>query len=173
MDRHSTLLIEIDGLRILTDPVWAVVLLCFVCGPNVFSPRHYHFLLCRIGCNYYSHDHYDHLDTQTIKKLADRIFLLLFPGVGQHLQKWGSEKRILLKWIGEIGLHQEQALYATPARHFSGKKYDQPQPDIMVLFRYENDRHNIFFGADSGWFTGFETIVIFLAPLTWHAQIGL
>jgi len=84
--------IEIDGLRILTDPVWAVVLLLFRFGPKRFSPRHYHFLFARIGCNIFPWSLWSSRYANDKKTSRQGYSFLLFPRRGTALQKWGIRK---------------------------------------------------------------------------------
>ncbi len=89
---HATALVEIDGARILTDPVWSErVSPSTLVGPRrFFEPPIALADLPRVDAVVISHDHYDHLDMETVKTLARtgaRFFVPL--GVGAHLEKWG------------------------------------------------------------------------------------
>jgi len=113
-----------------------------------------------------SHDHYDHLDTQTIKKLADRhIPFYCSLGVGKHLQKWGIRKEDIteMNW-GDSARLKNATITATPARHFSGRSMVNRNQTLWSSFVIKTNRHNIFFGADSGWYPGFQTIGDIFGP---------
>jgi hypothetical protein len=127
---HSSALIEIDGYRVLADPVWSRR-----CSPSqTVGPERMHEVpvplegLAAMDAVLISHDHYDHLDIDTIIGLArtQRAPFVVPLGVGAHLRKWGiPEARIVeLDWheshrIGEL------TLVCTPARHFSGRLFSR------------------------------------------------
>ncbi|HWT50076.1 MAG TPA: MBL fold metallo-hydrolase, partial [Mycobacterium sp.] len=123
---HSTALLEIDGYRVLTDPVWSNR-----CSPSdVVGPQRLHPPpvqlegLPAVDAVVISHDHYDHLDLDTVIALArtQRAPFFVPLGVGAHLRAWGiPEHRIV-----ELDWHQsaqvdELTLICMPARHFSGR----------------------------------------------------
>jgi L-ascorbate metabolism protein UlaG (beta-lactamase superfamily) len=124
---HSTQLIEIDGQRVLLDPVWSKR----ASPTSIAGPKRFHAPplplseLPDVDAVVISHDHYDHLDYQTIKVLAraqKKARFVVPLGVGAHLVGWGVEaKRIVeLDWWGEARVGKLR-LVATPARHFSGR----------------------------------------------------
>ena len=122
---HSAFLIEMDGQRILIDPM-----LGKVAAPVSFGTKRWPYQqpiplekITSIDAVILSHDHYDHLDYPSIKTLKDRVgHFYTALGVGSHLKRWGvaQEKITELDWwesapLGTISLK------ATPARHFSGR----------------------------------------------------
>ena len=121
---HSTLLVELDGTRLLIDPVWGERASPFTwIGPRrFFKPPLALGDLPRIDAVLISHDHYDHLDYSTVRRLRDAPAKWVVPlGVGAHLESWGvSPQRIVeLDWWQETQV-QGVALTCTPSRHFSG-----------------------------------------------------
>ena len=71
-----------------------------------------------------SHDHWDHLDYNTVKKLRDRIGTVICPlGVGEHFEYWGFDKKqiVELDWDEDSSLEVWFQVYCLPARHFSGR----------------------------------------------------
>lgn len=151
---HSTTLLEIDGLRILTDPVWGqrVSPVSFV-GPRRFHPPPVPIeQLPRLDAILVSHDHFDHLDHTAIRALAklDAPFVTSL-GVGAHLEAWGvSPSRIHeLDWwdsatLGGVRFH------AAPARHFSGRGFGTTNATLWSSWAIETDRHRVFFSGDTG-----------------------
>ena len=123
---HSSALIEVDGYRVLADPVWSDR-----CSPSrAVGPQRLHPVptpldaLPAIDAVIISHDHYDHLDVDTIKQLArtQRAKFFVPLGIGAHLRAWHipADRIVELDWnqSAELG---ELTLVCTPARHFSGR----------------------------------------------------
>lgn len=160
---HSSLLIEIDGKRLLTDPVWAerVSPVSFA-GPKRFfaAPLALHELP-PLDAIILSHDHYDHLDKDVMKYFADKeVPFYASLGVGAHLVKWGIDaKRITaMDWTNSVTVADDITLTAVPARHFSGRSMFNRNETLWSAFVIKGPTRNIFFGADSGIFPGFRDI---------------
>ena len=160
---HSSLLIEIDGKRILTDPVWSER----VSFSRYFGPKRFFEPPIALGdlppldAIIISHDHYDHLDKNTIKFFAGKhIPFITSLKVGQHLEAWGIEKNFIteLDWGDSMMIDGDCNVVATPARHFSGRGIIGRNETLWSSFVIKGHTHNIFFGADSGWFPGFKEI---------------
>ncbi|MFG3344379.1 MBL fold metallo-hydrolase [Streptomyces sp. NPDC048018] len=159
---HSSVLAEIDGRRVLFDPVWGDR-----CSPFAFAgPKRLHPVpaplatLGPVDVVVISHDHYDHLDLPTIKALAGTETLFAVPlGVGAHLEHWGvSASRIReLDWTEstEIG---DLRLTATPARHFCGRGLRNQQHTLWASWVVEGPEHRIYHSGDTGYFSGFKDI---------------
>jgi len=166
---HSTVLIEIDGLRILTDPVWSnrASFVSFA-GPKRFFPAPLPLSqLPALDAIIISHDHYDHLDQETIKEISARkIPFYCSLGVGQHLQKWGIPPGDIteMNWGDTVSVKGSASITATPARHFSGRSIVNRNQTLWSSFVIKSNQHNIFYGADSGWFPGFATIGDLFGP---------
>jgi len=161
---HSSLLIEIDGKRILTDPVWSdrVSFSSFFGPKRFFQPPLSLEQLPVLDAVLISHDHYDHLDKKTIKFFAatkDVPFYCSL-GVGKHLQGWGIEPGFIteMDWGDSVMLGSDCVITATPGRHFSGRGIIGRNETLWSSFVIKGNKHNIFFGADSGWFPGFKEI---------------
>ena len=159
---HSSALIEIDGYRVLADPVWSRR-----CSPShMVGPQRMHEVpvaleaLPAVDAVLISHDHYDHLDIDTIIGLArtQRAPFVVPLGVGAHLRKWGiPESRIVeLDWheshqIGEL------TLVCAPARHFSGRLFSR-NTTLWASWVIAGPRHRAFFGGDTGYTKSFAEI---------------
>ncbi len=166
---HSSLLIEIDGKRILTDPVWSnrVSFSQFVGPKRFFQPPIALADLPPLDAVIVSHDHYDHLDTETIKFFkGKKIPFYCSIGVCQYLVKWGVEENYIteMDWGDSAMIGGNIVLTATPARHFSGRGMFNRNETLWSSFVIKGPQHNIFFGADSGWFDGFQAIGITYGP---------
>jgi L-ascorbate metabolism protein UlaG (beta-lactamase superfamily) len=160
---HSSLLIEIDGHRILTDPVWSDrVSFTKLMGPKrFFQPPIALTDLPPLDAIIVSHDHYDHLDKKTIKFFAGSpVPFYCSLGVGQHLKKWGIAKDHIteMDWGDSIMITPDLVITATPSRHFSGRGIINRNETLWSSFVIKGTNHNIFFGADSGYFPGFKDI---------------
>lgn len=159
---HSSLLIEIDGIRILTDPVWSER----ASFSSFFGPKRFFDApvtlqaLPEIDVIITSHDHYDHLDKKAIKFFADKNIPFISPlGVCQYLESWGVLKNYIheIDW-GDSVMIGDCNITATPSRHFSGRGIVNRNETLWASFVIKGPKHNIFFGADSGWFPGFADI---------------
>lgn len=161
---HSTMLIEIDGFRVLTDPIWSDRCSPFPnIGPKRFHPPAIAFEdLPPIDAVIISHDHYDHLDHETIARLAWRRTPLFVPlGVGGHLAKWGIERFEELDWWDERTITRDGktlTLAATPARHFSGRGLADRNKTLWASWVVKTDNRAVYFGGDTGYFPGFVDI---------------
>lgn len=168
---HSSLFVEIDGVRVLIDPVWDKRASPFKhFGPKRFfaAPMHLDELPAT-DVVLISHDHYDHLGQQTIQQLSrlestKHARWITSLGVGKELRGFGFKGEIdELDWTESLlvtSRHSAQPLAVTalPARHFSGRSFLNRFETLWSSFVLKGDRHNIYFGADSGLWPGFEEI---------------
>ncbi|MFJ7157866.1 MBL fold metallo-hydrolase [Streptomyces sp. NPDC101118] len=159
---HSSVLAEIDGHRVLFDPVWGDR-----CSPFPFAgPKRLHAVpvplaaLGPVDVVVISHDHYDHLDLPTIKALAatDTVFAVPL-GVGAHLERWG----VPADRLRELDWHESTkvgglTLTATPARHFCGRGLRNTQHTLWASWVVAGDEHRIYHSGDTGYFPGFAEI---------------
>ena len=160
---HSTFLLQIKGNNLLIDPMFGNVpapnpLL----GNNRFSNKLPIEIekLPYIDAVLITHDHYDHLDYQSIKKLKDKVNMFYTPlGVGIHLLKWGIEKEriIELDWWQEIK-YDELTIRCTPAQHFSGRGISDREKTLWCSWIIQSDDENLFFSGDSGYAAHFKEI---------------
>jgi len=160
---HSSLLIEIDGKRFLTDPVWvkrASPAQFF--GPERFFPAPVALNdLPPIDAIIISHDHYDHLDEATVKILGKRsIPFFCSLGVGKILENWGISKNQITEfdWWQEKEIWPGFKLIAAPARHFSGRGLRNRDTTLWASYIIKAPKHKVYFGADSGMHPLFKTI---------------
>jgi L-ascorbate metabolism protein UlaG (beta-lactamase superfamily) len=161
---HSTVLLEIDGLRVLTDPVWGPrASPSRFLGPKRFQPVPVRLrALPPLDAVLISHDHYDHLDYPTIRRLRrlDVPFVTSL-GVGAHLEGWGvpAEKIVELDWWESYRLPRAQlTLTAVPSQHFSGRTPGSRNTTLWSSFVIRSERHAVFFSGDTGLTTEYATI---------------
>ncbi|MCJ7582474.1 MAG: MBL fold metallo-hydrolase [Candidatus Aminicenantes bacterium] len=167
---HSTVLIKLEDTIFITDPVFCERASMFPSfGPKRFEYENSYSIedLPRIDAVIISHDHYDHLDYQAIKKLHPTVEKFFVPlGVAAHLEKWGVpvEKIVELDWWEE-GQFDGFTLIATPARHFSGRGITDRFKTLWCSWVIKSEKSNIYFGGDSGFFPGFREIEEKFGPI--------
>lgn len=160
---HSTTLVELDGVNVLTDPLWSErpSPLQWIGPKRWFAPPLPLRALPRIDAVVISHDHYDHLDEATIRTLqASSSAVFVVPlGVGAHLVHWGvPDSRIVeLDWwehtrIGGVDI------VATPARHASGRVVPQSDETLWAGYALIGGRHRVFYSGDTGLHEGLREI---------------
>lgn len=163
---HSSVLIEVDGFRVLADPVWGER----VSPSPTIGPARLHPVpvalsaLPPIDAVIISHDHYDHLDLPTIDELTrDRDVPFCVPvGVGGHLRAWGvPEDRIVeLDWDQAHTLTRggkSLKVVCTEARHFSGRGLTRNSTQ-WASWSLVGPAHSVFFGGDTGFTERFKLI---------------
>jgi L-ascorbate metabolism protein UlaG (beta-lactamase superfamily) len=167
---HSTLLIEVGGRRILTDPVWGRrASPSPLAGPRRFQPVPVSLrAMPPVDLIVVSHDHYDHLDYPTIRELVkvDVPFVTSL-GVGAHLEAWGipPERIVELDWwesheLPDSGL----TVTAAPSQHFSGRGLKDRNATLWSSFVVRTPRHAVFFSGDTGLTTEYRSIRTALGP---------
>jgi L-ascorbate metabolism protein UlaG (beta-lactamase superfamily) len=159
---HSSLLIEIDGARILIDPVWDERASPFsFAGPKRFFPPTVPLdQLPALNAVLISHNHYDHLGKNTIRHLARQPLQWICPlNVGKNLQNFGvpSGQITELDWTEATSV-AGLTITALPSRHFSGRSTTDRFKSLWACFVLKGDRHNVYYGSDSGLWPGFAEI---------------
>ena len=167
---HSTLMIEIGGARILTDPVFGDY-----ASPGWYAGRkRFHPVparlseLPRIDAIILSHDHYDHLCTPTWRELAHmQVPIITSLGVGERIEKLGVEATRIteLDWwdgyqLGTSGV----TITATPAQHFSGRGLTDRNRTLWSSWVIASSAHKVFYSADTGLTAELEEIGRRLGP---------
>lgn len=160
---HSTFLVEIDGKKILIDPMFGETPSPV---PFIGTKRYSKSLpieiekLPTIDAVIISHDHYDHLDYESIKKLKDKVEKFYTPlAVGNHLISWGVEEAKVteLNWWDETTF-KELKFVCTPAQHFSGRGLTDRNSTMWASWIIEGNQNKIYFSGDSGYGTHFKEI---------------
>jgi L-ascorbate metabolism protein UlaG (beta-lactamase superfamily) len=167
---HSTVLIEIDGVRVLTDPVWGKrASPSTLAGPKRFQPVPVALrAMPPIDLVAISHDHYDHLDYPTIRELARRnLPFVTSLGVGAHLERWGvrPERIAELDWWETYQLpNSGLTVSAAPSQHFSGRGLNNRNSTLWSSLVIRSPRHAVFFSGDTGLTTEYQVIRERLGP---------
>ncbi|GLZ32735.1 Zn-dependent hydrolase [Lentzea sp. NBRC 105346] len=159
---HASALIEIDGAAVLLDPVWSDR-----CSPSAHvGPRRLHPVphrledLPSLSAVVISHDHYDHLDMETVKWLRDNssaVFVVPL-GIGVHLTRWQVplERIVELDW-NETFAVDGFSLTCTAAQHFSGRAFKRNQT-LWASWVIVREGRRVFYSGDTGYFSGYSEI---------------
>jgi len=165
---HSTMLVEIDGFRVLTDPVWGrrTSPLTWAGPARWYAPPLALEDLPELDAVVISHDHYDHLDYPTIVAMKDWDTTFLVPlGVAAHLEYWGvpTARIVELDWWEE---HHIGGLTLTcvPARHASGRQLFDKDRTLWAGYTLVGPQHRVFFSGDTGLFPALTDIGERLGP---------
>jgi len=160
---HSTFLLEMDGKKILIDPMLGE----HASPHSTLGPKRYSeelpieiAKLPFIDAIILSHDHYDHLDYGSIQKLKNKVGQYYMPlGVGNHLLAWGVESERIheLNWWESV-YFEGINLVCSPARHFSGRGLFDRATTLWCSWVIAGEKDNIYFSGDSGYDTHFKEI---------------
>lgn len=183
---HSTMLLEIDGFRVLTDPVFGDR-----ASPVSFAgPRRFHQTPATISqlppldAVLLSHDHYDHLCKESMRELARlRVPVITSLGVGVRLEHLGVESSLITEldwWEEHVMAGGKLSFTAAPAQHFSGRGLTDRNSTLWSSWIVRTDHHKLFFSGDTGLTEEFATIGEKLGPFdvtmleigAWHPAWG-
>lgn len=158
---HSSYFMQIDGKRILIDPVF------YDASPVSFFNKPFK------GTDIYkaddmpdidylviTHDHWDHLDHKTVSKLKDRIGRVICPlGVGEHFEYWGysADRLVELDWDEQSEPDSSYTFHCIPTRHFSGRSF-KPNQTLWASFLLKTPTQTIYIGGDGGYDSRFKEI---------------
>ncbi|MBD8347777.1 MBL fold metallo-hydrolase [Dysgonomonas sp. HGC4] len=159
---HSSYFIQIDGKRILVDPVFSGS-----ASPVSFTTKAFKGAdnyktddMPNIDYLFISHDHWDHLDYETIEKLKPKVGKVICSlGVGEHFEYWGYDinKIVEMDWNENAVLDSGFTAFCLPARHFSGRGLS-PKQSLWSSFLLQTPTFKIYLGGDSGYDSHFASI---------------
>ncbi len=164
---HSSFLLSMSGKTILVDPIFSDS-----ASPFSFMVKRFQKPvlslkeLPKINFILISHDHYDHLDMDTVKFFKDQDVKFITPlGVGSHLRSWGIKKQNIIErdWW-ESAQFDDIKFTATPAQHFSGRDGINDNSTLWASWVIKDANSNIYFSGDSGYDTHFKDIGDRLGP---------
>ena len=167
---HSSYLLQIDGKRILVDPVFhAASPVSFINKPfkgtDLYKPDD----MPEIDYLVITHDHWDHLDYRTVKELKDKTRKVICPlGVGEHFEHWGYKKEQLIEldWEEKTEVGAGFTVFCLPTRHFSGRGLTANQT-LWASFLLETTSLSVFIGGDGGYGTHFARIAAQHPGIDW------
>jgi len=163
-------LIEMAGLRVLTDPVWGPrASPSTLLGPKRFQPVPVTLKeMPNVDLVVVSHDHYDHLDYPTIRALAkSNVPFVTSLGVGAHLQMWGIQPERITEldwWESYRFPNSELTITAAPSQHFSGRGLKDRNATLWSSMIIRSQNHSVFFSGDTGLTTEYQLIRERLGP---------
>lgn len=159
---HSSYYLQLDGKRFLVDPVFSGnasplpgTNLSFN-GSDIYSTGD----IPPIDYLLITHDHYDHLDYETVIKLKEKVGKVICGlGVGQHFEYWGypKDKIIEKNWYQTVELTNDLLIHTEPTRHFSGRGFSRNNT-LWMSFVLESPTKKIYIGGDSGYGKHFAQI---------------
>ena len=165
---HSSMLVEIDGVTVLIDPVWdeRASPMRWAGPKRFFSPPMLLRDLPQIDVVLISHDHYDHMGEATIRELAALDSMraarwVTSLDVGVMLRQFGVHASQIseLDWTQSIKIADGAlVITAVPSRHFSGRSLFNRFHSLWSAFVLKSSKHSVYYGADSGWWEGFAEI---------------
>lgn len=159
---HASTLVELDGARVLFDPVWSDRV-----SPSArVGPRRLHPVpvsieqLPTLDAIVISHDHYDHLDLPTVRALVrTQSAPFVVPlGIGAHLERWQvpADRIVELDWDESVTAGPLR-LTATAAQHFSGRGFSR-DGTLWASWVVAGPTRRVFYSGDTGYFDGFARI---------------
>ncbi|MFC0190136.1 MBL fold metallo-hydrolase [Fictibacillus aquaticus] len=160
---HSAFILEIEGKTLLVDPMFGSAPTPFPWFGNKRFSKTLPFdidSIPEVDAIIFSHDHYDHLDYDSFKKLknkARRIFVPL--GVSGHLERWGADPSKISEhyWYDEIEF-EGLKLVCAPARHFSGRSLTDRNSTLWCSWSFIGRYNKVFYSGDSGYGPHFKEI---------------
>ncbi|MCA9519935.1 MAG: MBL fold metallo-hydrolase [Myxococcales bacterium] len=159
---HSTVLVQLEGLNILTDPVWSDrVGPMGLAGPRRKRPPGIRFRdLPTIHLVLLSHDHFDHLDLPTLKQLRSVFDPQIVTTLGNrnYLEQRGFERVVELDWWDRYAINASIIAHCVPAQHFSGRSLLDRDGSLWAGFVVETPTGRLYFAGDSGYGPHFATI---------------
>jgi L-ascorbate metabolism protein UlaG (beta-lactamase superfamily) len=166
---HSSYFVQIDGKRILVDPLFSSVSSPLFFFPKVFAGTDvYHPEdMPEIDYLIVTHDHWDHLDYKTVLQLKPKVKMVICPiGVGAHFEYWGfnREKIIEMYWNENVSLTEDIKIHCLPARHFSGRGLLRNK-SLWASFLLISKGFKIYMGGDSGYDAHYGDIGRMFGPI--------
>ncbi len=164
---HASSLVEIDGVRVMTDPVLSNRVSPVPIGPTRFHPPPLPLGdLTNIDAVVISHDHYDHLDMPTVQHLAaGGTHFYVGLGIGAHLERWEVPAAQIheMDWWDELTIKGVR-ITCTPARHYSGRRA-MDNTTLWSSWVIRGERRSVYFSGDTGYGPHFAEIGRRLGPI--------
>lgn len=169
---HSTLVLRVDGLTILIDAMYGNDVTPMIPFSNKRYSKGVSSIIDKlppIDILLITHDHYDHLDYQSIKKLRDKVTKVYMPlGVARHFKKWGydNDKIQELDWWDSFRLQDVQFTFS-PSRHYGGRRLSDRAKSLWGGWIIQSDSISIYHSGDGGYDNGFKEVGEKYGPIDW------
>jgi N-acyl-phosphatidylethanolamine-hydrolysing phospholipase D len=163
---HSTFLVQMAGLNLLTDPVWSerASPVTFA-GPKRYAPPGLNWQnLPSIDAVVISHNHYDHLDLATVKRLGHRTVFFFPLGLSRWFRRAGLSQVVELDWGESAGLGPIK-FHSVPAQHFSSRGLFDRDVSLWASWVLEGPAGRLFFSSDTGYSPDFKEIGARFGPV--------
>jgi L-ascorbate metabolism protein UlaG (beta-lactamase superfamily) len=164
---HASTVLEIDGVRIMTDPMLSEYASPLPVGPRRLHPPPMPLGdLARIDAVVISHDHFDHLDMATVRHLAKGgTHFYIGLGVGAHLERWAVSATQIheMDWWESLSI-KGVTIHCTPARHYSGRK-SMDNSTLWASWYVKGPSHSFYYSGDTGYAPHFTAIAKRLGPV--------
>lgn len=152
---HSSYFMQIDGKKILVDPVLSgsASPVSFTTKAFPGADRYKTEDIPEIDYLFISHDHWDHIDYETILSLQPKVNKIITGlGTGEHFEYWGFDPKIIMErdWYEDIELDPGFTAHTVPARHFSGRGFSR-NGALWTSFVFRSPSQQVFIGGDSGY----------------------
>jgi L-ascorbate metabolism protein UlaG (beta-lactamase superfamily) len=166
---HATLLVQLDGWNVLTDPIWSErASPVFFAGPKRVRPPGLRFEdLPPIHAVVVSHNHYDHLDLPTLRRLEKAFSPTVFVGLGNKalLERAGLRKVVELDWWQGVKLGPSLEVIAAPAQHFANRGLCDAAGTLWASWVLRSPHGAVYFGGDTGYGPHFGQVAERFAPI--------
>lgn len=159
---HATLLVQVDGVNILTDPIWSerTSPVSWAGPARRRAPGVAFDSLPKIDFVVLSHNHYDHCDLPTLRRLEQRDHPVIVSGLGNSalLEEKSISGARSLEWWDIVEASAKVKIHVVPAQHFSGRGIGDRDANLWAGYVIESSKGKVFFAGDTGWGPHFQMI---------------
>lgn len=168
---HSSFFLQLDGVKILVDPVFSGMASPFPWGLKSYKGSDIYTVddMPEIDYMLLSHDHYDHLDYETVKALQPKVkFAVCGLGAGAHYERWGyTPQQILEKdWGDKVEVKQGFTIFTETTHHSSGRGFTRDK-SLWLSFFIQSPELNIYYSGDGGYSERFKGIAEKYPAIDW------
>ena len=168
---HSSFFLQLDGVKILVDPIFSGIASPLPWGVKAYKGTDIYTAdnMPEIDYMLLSHDHYDHLDYQTVKALQPKVkHVVCGLGAGAHYERWGyTAQQIIEKdWDEKVEVKPGFNIFTESTHHDSGRGFTSSQA-LWLSFYIQSPSLNIYYSGDGGYSDRFSSIAKKHPPIDW------